>query len=257
MRLGPLGVRPLRQVEVVERAVEGRPLLRGELRVGHVGEGGRPPRPGPPAPGPTGGGRRSARAPSAEGPRASWPPPAAPAGPGRVAAFSSAGSDSGPRCGGRRDTAVPRTMPGALLVADHLEERSLRGGLEGPSRVQGGGPVRPLLLPAGYHRRTARAAHSRRAVAVAVVAGVRGVLPPEGDGQVRPRGAEGVVVPRVHDHVRLGPHVAGHARGALAALPVEVVPAASRSARAGGTRSRRRLARPSPSGRGRRGSPSR
>ena len=32
-------------------------------------------------------------------------------------------------------------------------------------------------------------------------------------------------MPRVHDHVRLGPHVAGHARGALASLPVEVVPA--------------------------------
>ena len=92
--------------------------------------------------------------------------------------------------------------------------------------MQGGGPVRLLLLSPGVPPAHRPRRPLRGAVAVAVVAGVRGALPPESDREVGAGGAERVVVARVHRHVGLRPQVTGDTRGALAALLVEVVLAA-------------------------------
>ena len=145
---------------------------------------------------------------------------------------------------GRSDTAVPRTIPGCFGSRITSRRSGSAARLEGAARVEGERVVRLLLLPAGVPPPHRLRRPLRRAIAVAVVAGVRGVLPAERDGEVRPWRAERVVVPRVDTHVRLGPQVAGHAGRALPVLPVEVVLAAWRSARAGGRTSRPRRPRP-------------
>ena len=225
VRLGALGVGPLRQEEVVERAVEGGPLLRGQLGVRHVGE--RRDRLHPHRPHRVPQQVDADAHPLLRGKRLECrgrPQPHQRVGvPGRLL---QRGQRLGPEVGGQERHRRAPHDPRLLRVADHVQEERLRPRLEGAARVEGERVVRLLLLPAGVPPPHRPGRPLRRAVAVAVVAGVRGVLPAERDGEVRPRRAERVVVPRVDAHVGLGPQVAGHAGGALPVLPVEVVLAA-------------------------------
>ena len=119
----------------------------------------------------------------------------------------------------------PRTMPGALgsrTRAARARPRRPAGSVRPASRATARSAA-SSCCPSGYQRPHRLRGPPGRAVAMAVVAGVRGVLPAERHREIRAGRAERVVVPGVHHHVGLGAHVAGDARGALCRPPVEVV----------------------------------
>ena len=246
VRLGALGIRPLREEEVVERAVEGGPLFRGQLAVRDVRERGNRLDP-----------HRPHRVPQQVDAdphpllrrerleRGGRPQPHERVGvPGGLLQHR---ERPGAHVGRQERHGRPAHDPRLLRVADHLEEERLRPRLEGAPRVNGRRVVRLLLLPAGIPLPHRAGRPLRRAVAVAVVAGVGRVLPAEGDGEVRPRGPDRVVVPRVDSHVRLGPEGGTRCRRRPSRSPGGSGASGWRSARAGGRKSRPRPSRPSPS----------